>query len=248
MAALVAVIGVFAGLNRRLAVAQRAARKELAERKRHEEELRLAKDHAEQTADRLRKLSQAIEQSPASVVITDPQGSIEYVNPGFVKTTGYTCEELLGKNPRILQSGVHPPQFYEQMWRTLSRREVWRDRICNRKKNGELFWEDATIAPVLDEQGAVTHFVAVKIDITARVQGETELKEAHQQLRRTTALQQAILNGAPYSIIATQPDGTITVFNAGAERMLGYRAEEVVGKVTPEIFHDENEVMERARR
>ena len=129
MAALVAAIGIFTGLNRRLAVAQRAARKELAQRKRHEEELRLAKEHAEETADRLRKLSQAIEQSPASVVITDPQGSIEYVSPGFVKTTGYTCEESLGKNPRILQSGVHPPEFYEQMWKTLAQRGMARPNL-----------------------------------------------------------------------------------------------------------------------
>ena len=219
----------------------------VTDRRRREAELRRAKEYAEETAARLRRLSQAVEQSPASIVITDPQGSIEYVNPGFVNTTGYTSEEAMGKNPRVLQSGIHPPEFYQQMWNHLLQKRVWRERICNRKKNGELYWEDATIAPVLDEHGAVTHFVAVKVDITARKRAETELKEALEQLQNTTSLQQAILDGAEYSIIATQTDGKVTVFNAGAERMLGYQAEDVVGKVTPEIIHDRNEVIERAR-
>ena len=219
----------------------------VTDRRRREEELRRAKEYAEETAARLRRLSRAVEQSPAAIVITDPHGAIEYVNPGFVNVTGYTADEAIGMNPRILRSGVHTAEFYEHMWKTLSRGEVWRDRICNRKKSGEPFWEDATIAPVFDEHNAVTHFVAVKMDITARKQAETELKEALEQLQRTTALQQAILNGAEYSIIATKADGTITVFNAGAERMLGYRAEEVVGKATPEIFHDKKEVIERVR-
>jgi PAS domain S-box-containing protein len=221
--------------------------RDVTDRRRREEELRRAKEYAEETATQLRRLSRAVEQSPASIVITDPHGSIEYVNPGFVHTTGYAADEALGKNPRLLKSDVHPPAFYEQMWKTLARGEVWRDRVCNRKKNGELFWEDATVAPVFDEQGAVTHFVAVKMDITARKRAEMELKEALEQLQKTTSLQQAILNGTEYSIIAAQANGTITVFNAGAERMLGYRAEEVVGQATPEILHDRNEVIERAR-
>jgi PAS domain S-box-containing protein len=221
--------------------------RDVTDRKQHEEELCRAKEYAEETAARLRRLSRAVEQSPASIVITDPQGSIEYVNPGFVRNTGYTADEALGKNPRVLKSGLHPLEFYEQMWKTLARGEVWRDEICNKKKSEELFWEDATIAPVLNEHGAVTHFVAVKVDITARKRAEAELKEALEQLQRTTSLQQAILNSAEYSIIAAQADGTITLFNAGAERMLGYRAEDVVGKVTPQIFHDEQEVSARAR-
>ena len=221
--------------------------RDITERRRREQELCRAKELAEENAARLRRLSRAVEQSPTSVIITDPQGSIEYVNPGFEHVTGYSADEALGRNPRILKSDVHGPEFYEKMWKTLSRGEVWRDRLCNRKKNGELIWEDATIGPVFDEHGAVTHFVAVKMDITARKHAETELKEALEQLQRTTSLQHAILNGSEYSIIATRADGTITVFNAGAERMLGYRADEVVGKATPEIFHDGNEVVERAR-
>jgi len=216
-------------------------------RKRHEEELRLAKELAEDAAARLPALFRAVEQNPASVAITDSQGSIEYVNPGFVSATGYTLEEVIGKNPRILKSNVHPPEFYRQMWQVLLEGEVWRDEICNRKKNGELYWEDATIAPVVDADGHITHFVAMKLDITTRKQAEAELKQAVDQLQRTTALQQAILNSTEYSIIATKQDGTITTFNAGAEHLLGYRAEEVVGKVTPEIIHDKEELIKRAQ-
>jgi len=129
----------------------------------------------------LRKLSSAIEQNPASVVITDCDGRIEYVNPGFTQTTGYTAEEVIGQNPRILHSGVHPPEFYAQMWETLKRGEVWRGEICNRAKNGELYWEDATIAPVLDESGRVTNYVAVKMDISQRKHAEEQLKAAKEE-------------------------------------------------------------------
>jgi PAS domain S-box-containing protein len=202
---------------------------------------------AEQTAAKLRTLSRAVEQSPAAVVITDRDGNVEYVNPGFVKTTGYTAEEIAGKNPRELRSGLHPREFYQHMWQTILAGEVWRGEICNRKKDGTLFWEDATIAPVLDTDGHTTHFVAVKMDITLRKQAETGLQKAIDQLRKTTAFQQALLNSTEYSIIATDVDGTITAFNAGAERMLGYRNAEVVGRMTPQSLHDLAEIHDRAR-
>ncbi len=157
--------------------------RDIAQRKRHENELNLARKRAEETAARLRKLSEAVEQCPASIVIANTDGSIEYVNPGFVKTTGYTPEEVIGQNPRILKSGIHPPEFYRQMWQILLRRGVFRERICNRKKSGELFWEDATIAPVLDEQGEVVSYVAVKIDVTARKQAEEALLASEKRYR-----------------------------------------------------------------
>jgi PAS domain S-box-containing protein len=221
--------------------------RDITERKQREADLCRAKELAEKTASHLRRLSRAVKHNPASIVITDLHGSIEYVNPGFVQNTGYTLEEVFGKNPRILKSAKHTAEFYEKMWQTLNQGEVWRDAICNRKKNGGLFWEDATIAPVFDEHEKVTHYVAVKMDISARRHAENELKEALEELHRTTALQQAILNGTEYAIIATRIDGIINVFNSGAERMLGYRADEVVGKVTPAIFHDQKEVLARSQ-
>ncbi len=188
-----------------------------------------------------------MEQSPASVVITDSQGGIEYVNPAFVNATGYQADEVIGKSFRFLKSGIHPPGFYKQMWEQILSKELWRGEVCNRKKNGELIWEDTTLAPVLDAQGTATNYVAVKLDITARKIAEATLKDARDQLEKTTAFQQAILNSADHTIIATEVDGTITAFNAGAERMLGYRADEMVGKCTPEVIHDRDELIEQAR-
>ncbi len=117
--------------------------------------------------EKMRKLSSAIEQSPTTVVITDKQGTIEYVNPQFTIMTGYTTEEAIGQNPRVLKApNAHPAEFYQTMWKTISNGEKWRGEICNKKKDGTLFWESAAISPVRDEQNVITNYVAVKEDIT----------------------------------------------------------------------------------
>jgi PAS domain S-box-containing protein len=126
------------------------------------------------TEEKLRELSRAVEQSPASIVITDCAGNIEYVNPKFINITGYTMVEVLGKNPRILKSGETGPEAYRELWRTITAGEEWRGEFHNKKKNGELYWESASISPIRDLTGRVTHFVAVKEDITARKQTEAE--------------------------------------------------------------------------
>ncbi len=125
----------------------------------------------------LRKLFQAIEQSPASVVITDIEGRIEYVNPKFTQATGYTYAEVVGKNPRVLKSGHTTGAEYDKLWKTISRGEVWRGEFHNRSKSGQLFWELAAIAPVRDVRGRITHFVAVKEDITERKATEERLRQ-----------------------------------------------------------------------
>lgn len=114
----------------------------------------------------LRKLSSAVENSPASIVITDQKGIIEYVNPAFSRMTGYGPEEALGQNPRILKGGNQPDEFYRDMWETLMRREVWRGEFHNKRKDGTLFWESASISPIIDPYGEISHFVAVKDNIT----------------------------------------------------------------------------------
>jgi PAS domain S-box-containing protein len=126
------------------------------------------------TEDKLRQLSRAVEQSPASIVITNPAGDIEYVNPKFVNVTGYTLAEAFGKNPRILKSGEKSPEAYGVLWQTISAGQEWRGEFHNKKKNGELYWESASISPIRDLAGRVTHYVAVKEDITARKQTEAE--------------------------------------------------------------------------
>ena len=125
----------------------------------------------------LNKLFQAIQQSPMSVVITDRDGTIEYVNPEFTKVTGYTLAEAVGQNPHILKSGHTPPEQYADLWNTISRGGVWRGEFHNKKKNGELFWELASIAPVKDGE-KITNFVAVKEDITERREMEEQLRQS----------------------------------------------------------------------
>ena len=116
----------------------------------------------------VRKLSRAVEQSPAIIVITNLAGEIEYANPKFTQTTGYTLAEVVGKNSRLLKSGHTPQQEYQQLWDTITSGGEWRGEFQNKKKNGDLYWESATIAPIWDQRGAITHFLAVKEDITER--------------------------------------------------------------------------------
>jgi diguanylate cyclase (GGDEF)-like protein/PAS domain S-box-containing protein len=126
--------------------------------------------------DQLRQLSRAVEASPASIIITDTTGTIEYVNPKFTQVTGYTLDEARGQNPRILQSGEMPSEAYKGLWDTLLAGKEWRGEFHNKKKNGELYWESASISPITDARGKITHFVAVKEDITARKQIEEQLR------------------------------------------------------------------------
>lgn len=143
----------------------------------------LEKRVAERTDDLLRanaellKLSIAVEQSPSAIIITNPAGDIEYVNPAFTLSTGYTSEEVKGRNPRFLKSGRTPSDVFRDMWDTLLKGQVWRGEIVNRRKNGEDYWEYTVIAPIHDVDGRIIHYVAVKEDITARKVAEAKLEE-----------------------------------------------------------------------
>ncbi len=132
----------------------------------------------------LKMLSSAVEFSPASVVITDAEGTIEYVNPKFTELTGYTLEESIGKNPRILKSGVQDVYFYAEMWNTILSGDVWRGDFHNIKKNGDLYWEQASISPLKNENGKITHFVAVKEDVSARRAAEDALRISEMTLSK----------------------------------------------------------------
>ena len=128
-----------------------------------------------QMEEELRNLSHAVEQSPVSVVITDRTGLIEYVNPKFVEVTGFMPSEVLGRNPRILKSGKMDPAVYEQLWRTIASGREWTGELHNKNKNGELFWEHASISPIIDSRGQIAQFVAIKEDITERKRLEQQL-------------------------------------------------------------------------
>ena len=131
----------------------------------------------------LARLSAAVEQSPASIVITNTAGNIEYVNPRFTQITGYALEEVIGKNPRILKTDKTPPETYRQLWETISAGREWRGEFVNRRKDGELFYEYASISPILDEKGTVTQYLAVKENMTERKKVEDALRESEQRYR-----------------------------------------------------------------
>ncbi len=122
------------------------------------------------------KLFSAVEQCTVSVVITDTNGTIEYVNPEFSLITGYSFEESIGQNPRVLKSGEHCPGVYKELWETIASGKVWYGELYNRKKSGELYWESVSISPVRDTRDVITHFVAVKEDVTERRRAEDQIK------------------------------------------------------------------------
>ncbi|NOR51302.1 MAG: PAS domain S-box protein, partial [Gammaproteobacteria bacterium] len=130
----------------------------------------------------LRKLSRAVEQSPSSIFITNLKGTIEFVNPAFSRATGYTQEEAVGQNPRILNSGHQDEAFYQAMWDTLNKGDVWQGDMLNRRKDGSCYWEFVTISSIKDKIGKTTHYVAVKENISARKLAEQALKESEEHL------------------------------------------------------------------
>ncbi len=141
--------------------------------------------------DGFRTLSQALEHASAAIVITDSKGTIEYVNLAFERVTSYTRNEAIGKNPRILKSDLQPATAYQELWRTITRGAEWQGRLHNRRKDGSLYWEQVSISPVTNGSGRITHFVAVKDDITAKVAAEEEAaRQLEMAVRHRTALRQ----------------------------------------------------------
>ncbi|MCF6282391.1 MAG: transporter substrate-binding domain-containing protein [Candidatus Polarisedimenticolaceae bacterium] len=126
----------------------------------------------------LRKLHMAVEQSPVNIIITDKKGNIEYVNPKFEQVTGYTKDDVIGKNPSILKSGFTLKETYSDLWKTITRGEIWSGELRNRKKNGDAFWEFASICPIKNDADEITHFIAVKEDISLLKLRENELRTA----------------------------------------------------------------------
>lgn len=146
------------------------------------------------------KLSKAVEQSPVSIVITDLQGNVEYANARCFEVTGYSKEELLGNNPRIFKSGNKNLDEYEELWNTLLSGKEWRGEFLNKKKNKELFWEHASISPIKNDKGDITHFLAVKEDITDR-------KVTEEALRNSERRFEAFMNNIPAGIFIKDKNG-----------------------------------------
>ncbi len=139
--------------------------------------------------EELRKLSRAVEQSASTIIITDTQGYIEYANPRFTETSGYTLEEAIGQHTRILKSGHTPPEEYRRLWETITAGKEWQGEFHNKKKNGELYWESASISPIKNADGVITHFLAVKEDITERKRAEKIRAKLEDQLRQAQKME-----------------------------------------------------------
>ncbi|SFL73316.1 EAL domain-containing protein [Nitrosomonas communis] len=174
----------------------------------------------------LRKLSQAVNQAADSIFITDPAGRIEYVNPAFEKLSGYSAEEVKGKTPAFLYSGLHDNNFYLQLWQAISNGHTYQATFVNRHKNGELFYEEQIITPLKDEQGNITHFVSTGRDITSRIKAEEE------RTRLT-----AILNATPDLVAIFEPEGRLRYLNESGRRLLELGVEKDVSRYTiQELF------------
>ncbi len=152
------------------------------------------------TEEQLRTLTMAINQSPNSVVITDKKGIIQYVNPVIEKLSGYTKEELIGENPRIFASGKTSKKEYKKLWDTITSGNVWQGEFQNKKKNGELFWESATISPVFDGNGIITHYLAIREDITRQKKMTQELIEAKERAEESDRLKSSFLANMSHEI------------------------------------------------
>jgi PAS domain S-box-containing protein len=143
--------------------------------------------------EEIKKLSRAMEQSPSLVIITDVKGNIDFVNPKFVEVTGYKQEDVKGKNPSFLKSGLTSQNEYTELWKTITSGREWRGEFYNKKKNGDLYWEAASISPIRDSKGNITHFLAVKEDITEKKKKEIELLEAKEKAEEMSRLKSFFL-------------------------------------------------------
>ncbi len=176
-----------------------------------------------QLYNRLLQLSRSVEQSPVSIVLTDLKGSIEYVNPKFEQVTGYTMEEALGQNPRILKSGETPLEEYKALWDTISSGGTWRGRFHNRRKDGSLFWEEASIGSVMDDSGSPINYIAIKEDIT-------QLKETEDAFKQVSLKNEQLLQSLTNILIVLNDNKIIVHWNRPAEQVFGISKEKAIGK------------------
>ena len=194
----------------------------------HQIELELQNSALRRAVETAQKLALAVEQTPLSIVITDLAASIEYANLAFSVISGYSNDEVLGKNPRFQQSGQTPHTTYEQLWQTLTSGQIWRGELINRRKNGEIYKEFQVIAPVRRNNGEVTHYVCVKEDVTEKRQAEQARLESEKRF-------QDIAEASADWIWEINPEGCYTFVSDGVKALLGYSKEEVLGK-TPLDF------------
>jgi two-component system, NtrC family, sensor kinase len=170
--------------------------------------------------EQVKLFSAAMVQSPFSVVITDPEGVIEYVNPAFTAVSGYIEKDAKGRKSNILASGQHSPKFYSRLWKTITSGKVWEGEFINRRNNGELFWENATISPINDYTGKISHYLAIKQDITERKREQAALVESERRFQELADL-------LPQPVFECDTSGIITYTNRLGYELFGYTKEEL---------------------
>ncbi len=193
--------------------------------------LAIVKDVTQQKKnfETLMLFSNIIEQSLSIIVITDVNGIIEYANPKFFEVTGYGIDEVIGKNPRFLKSGKQNKDFYKNLWNTIKSNKSWHDIFINRKRSGELFWENASIYPVTDEKGKITHFFKVSEDITSLIKAESEIA-------KEKIMFNSYLENSNTLIVVLDKNAKVKIANPETCKTLGYEKEEILGKDWIENF------------
>ena len=190
-------------------------------------------EERKQAEEEILKLSKAVEQNPASIVITNTDGDIEYVNPKFCDLTGYTREEVIGKNPRILKSESTPYELFIDLWDTILSGNEWQGELQNKKKNGEHYWESALISPIINENRQITHFIAIKEDITAR-------KSAEEERLKQAGLITSLLDSIPDIIFFKDTEGVYLGCNPPFAELVGKSRNEIIGKNDYDLFDRES--------
>ena len=182
---------------------------------------------------KLLKLSQIVEQSPLSILVTDTAGNVEYANSKFTELTGYSRDEVIGKKPRILKPGKQPDDDYKKLWTTIKSGGTWRGEFHNTKKNGELYWESVKITPMFDKSHKITNYLAVRDDIT-------EMKQARSELIENEALYRDLIEKSGIAILIDDEQGNITYFNQTCLNIFGYSEQEFRGLQIATLVHPDD--------